>query len=533
MANRIAVIGAGPSGLCALKSCLEEHLEPVCYEKTSYIGGLWYYTSNVIEGRGCVMKSTVINTSKETMVYSDFPPPADCPVYMHNTKLVEYLKAYASHFDLEERIRFEHEVLGVVQAEDFAKTGQWVLKVTDRKAQTTSTEVFDGVLVCTGHHADKRIPVFDGIERFRGKIVHTRDYRTHVGYEDKKVLVVGIGNSGGDVAVELSRIAKPVLLSTRRGSWVMNRIEKNGLPIDILLHSRVTDLFKRLTPRSLLNWAVEARLNARFDHELYGLKPEHRFDSQHPMVNDELPNRIASGTITIKPDVKKIGPTSVEFVDGSLEDDIDAIILATGYNFGFPFIDHPALEVKDNVVNLYKYVFPPDIQPSTLAVIGCVQPLGAVMPISEIQCRWAVRVFKGLSSLPSSDAMWTDIRNKQRDLSERYVKSRRHTIQVEYIEIMDDIGSKIGSKPDLGKLFWKDPRLAWHCFFGPYVPYQYRLVGPHPWNGAREAIMTVWDRTLAGISPKSKPNDSMPLWLYAILMAVLAVVIKWLIFVLF
>ncbi|KAK2145834.1 hypothetical protein LSH36_654g01070 [Paralvinella palmiformis] len=482
MANRIAVIGAGPSGLCALKSCLEEHLEPVCYEKTSYIGGLWYYTSNVIEGRGCVMKSTVINTSKETMVYSDFPPPADCPVYMHNTKLVEYLKAYASHFDLKERIRFEHEVLGVVQAEDFAKR---------------------------------------------------RDNGTHVGYEDKKVLVVGIGNSGGDVAVELSRIAKPVLLSTRRGSWVMNRIEKNGLPIDILLHSRVTDLFKRLTPRSLLNWAVEARLNARFDHELYGLKPEHRFDSQHPMVNDELPNRIASGTITIKPDVKKIGPTSVEFVDGSLEDDIDAIILATGYNFGFPFIDHPALEVKDNVVNLYKYVFPPDIQPSTLAVIGCVQPLGAVMPISEIQCRWAVRVFKGLSSLPSSDAMWTDIRNKQRDLSERYVKSRRHTIQVEYIEIMDDIGSKIGSKPDLGKLFWKDPRLAWHCFFGPYVPYQYRLVGPHPWNGAREAIMTVWDRTLAGISPKSKPNDSMPLWLYAILMAVLAVVIKWLIFVLF
>lgn len=143
-----------------------------------------------------------------------------------------------------------------------------------------------------------------------------------------------------------------------------------------------------------MNTFIESKFNARFDHELYGLKPKHRIDSQHPMVNDDLPNRIASGTVKIKPDIKRIGPTSVEFTDGSVEDDIDAIILATGYKFGFPFIDHPALEVKDNVVNLYKYVFPPDIQPATLAVIGCIQPIGAVMPISEIQCRWATRVFK-------------------------------------------------------------------------------------------------------------------------------------------
>ena len=97
--------------------------------------------------------------------------------------------------------------------------------------------------------------------------------------------------------------------------------------------------------------------------------------------------------IKIKSDVKKFGPSSVEFTDGSIEEDVDNVILATGFKFGFPFIKHPALEVKENAVNLFKYVFPPDIKPGTLAVIGCIQPVGAIMPISEIQCRWAARVF--------------------------------------------------------------------------------------------------------------------------------------------
>ena len=163
MPRRIAVIGAGASGLCAIKSCIEEELEPVCYERTSYVGGLWQYTPDTSDGRGCVMKSTVINTSKETMSYSDFPPPADCPVYMHNTKVVQYLKAYASQFGLEKYIHLKHEVVSVRQAEDFAKTGQWLLQYTDKDSQSTKTEVFDGVLVCTGHHADASIPLFKGL----------------------------------------------------------------------------------------------------------------------------------------------------------------------------------------------------------------------------------------------------------------------------------------------------------------------------------------------------------------------------------
>ena len=96
----------------------------------------------------------------------------------------------------------------------------------------------------------------------------------------------------------------------------------------------------------------------------------------------------------MKPDIKRITKTSVEFEDGTFEEDIDVIILATGYIFGFPFIDKDIIDVQDNQVDLYKYIFPPDLEHPTLAVIGCAQPIGSVIPISEMQCRWATRLWK-------------------------------------------------------------------------------------------------------------------------------------------
>lgn len=111
------------------------------------------------------------------------------------------------------------------------------------------------------------------------------------------------------------------------------------------------------------------------------------------MVNDELPNRIACGSVQIKPDIRRFLENGVEFGDGT-EVKADIIVLATGYVFGFPYLDKEVLEVRDNVVNLFKYAFPPDLHPSTLVIIGCIQPWGAIMPLSELQCRWAAQVFK-------------------------------------------------------------------------------------------------------------------------------------------
>ena len=85
--TEVAIIGAGASGLAAIKCCLDEGLRPVCFERTKHIGGLWHYTDQPIEGQACVMKSTVINTSKEMMSYSDFPIPADFANFMHNSQV--------------------------------------------------------------------------------------------------------------------------------------------------------------------------------------------------------------------------------------------------------------------------------------------------------------------------------------------------------------------------------------------------------------------------------------------------------------
>ena len=149
-----------------------------------------------------------------------------------------------------------------------------------------------------------------------------------------------------------------------------------------------------LLPRSFVNNQVEKIVNKHLDHEAYCLKPNYGIFQQHPMVNDDIANRIVTGSVIIKPNVEEFTETGVRFDDGTSEDNIDVVFLATGYVFGFPFLDKEITEVKNNEVTLYKYMFPPDLEHQTLAIVGCIQPLGALMPISELQCRLAARVFK-------------------------------------------------------------------------------------------------------------------------------------------
>ena len=136
------------------------------------------------------------------------------------------------------------------------------------------------------------------------------------------------------------------------------------------------------------------KMNYRFDHKKYSIEPSYGPFAAHPTVNDELPNKLVAGTVKVKADIAEFKETSVKFVDGTVEEDIDAVVLATGYVFGFPFMDKSVVEVQDNKVKLFKYIFPPQLEQNTLAIIGCFQPLGAIMPISEQQCRLATRVFK-------------------------------------------------------------------------------------------------------------------------------------------
>ncbi|ELT99535.1 hypothetical protein CAPTEDRAFT_219911 [Capitella teleta] len=434
------------------------------------------------------MKTTVINTSKEMMCYSDFPADKECPNYMHNTRLMQYFREYAKHFNILPSIRFGVKVRKVKKSSDYDESGKWVIDLEENGEQ--KTELFDAVLVCTGHHADKNEPSFPGEDKFKGIRLHTHGYRSYKGFEDKRVVVIGIGNSGGDIAVELSKIAKQVYLSTRRGSWVVNRVGTAGVPFDVEGLRRYLEWL----PLKLRNRIYENEANKKFNHADYGLKPDNHLMSAHIMVNDELPNRIISGTVVVKHNVEKITETSVIFTDGSRVDDIDIIVYATGYKFGFPFLEDPVFQVNENKLPLFKYMYPPDLKHHTLAVIGYVQPIGAINPIAELQCRLATHIFKGNKLLPSREKMWEDIRKKEAAMAARFYASPRHTIQVDFIPFMDELADLLGCKPNLKQLWVTDPRLAFNVFFGPCTTYQYRLRGPGAWPHARDAILTQWDR---------------------------------------
>ncbi|NXE52651.1 FMO5 monooxygenase, partial [Casuarius casuarius] len=494
MAKRVAIIGGGSSGLCAIKACLQEGLEPVCFERTRDIGGLWRFEEHPEEGRASIYKSVIINTSKEMMCFSDFPIPDDFPNYMHNSQIMEYFRMYAQHFDLLRHIRFKTSVCRVAKRPDFAVTGQWDV-VTESDGEQESA-VFDAVLVCTGHHTDAHLPLhtFPGIEKFRGHYLHSRDYKDPQAFTDKRVVVIGIGNSGSDLAVEISQTAKQVFLSTRRGAWILNRVGNQGYPVDIILITRMKNILSKLLTLSMVSDWSEKQLNARFDHSHYGLKPKHRILHQHPTINDDLPNHIISGRVRVKPNVREFTATAAIFEDGTKED-IDAVVFATGYSFSFPFLED-CVTVVENQISLYKFVFPAHLEKPTLAFIGLVQPLGAIMPISELQCRWATRVFKGLNKLPPRHDMEADINQKKEEMAKRYVRSQRHTIQVDYIPYMDELACQLGVKPNLLTLFLTDPRLAMEVLLGPCTPYQYRLRGPGRWAGARQAILTQRQRVI-------------------------------------
>ncbi|NWI06845.1 FMO5 monooxygenase, partial [Tichodroma muraria] len=275
-AQRVAIIGAGASGLCALKCCLDEGLEPTCFEQSQDIGGLWRFEERPEDGRASIYRSVIINTYKEMMCFSDFPIPEDFPNYMHNSKIMEYFRMYAQHFDLLRHIRFRTGVCRVSKRPDFTSSGQWEV-VTESQGKQEAA-VFDAVLVCSGHHTDAHLPLssFPGLEKFEGWYLHSRDYKSPQLFLGKRVVVVGIGNSGIDIAVELSHTAKQVFLSTRRGSWVLHRVADSGYPFDFSHISRFTQLLQNLLPPSIISFFLERKLNARFDHTLYGLKPKHR-----------------------------------------------------------------------------------------------------------------------------------------------------------------------------------------------------------------------------------------------------------------
>uniref|UniRef100_A0A915EFB0 Flavin-containing monooxygenase n=1 Tax=Ditylenchus dipsaci TaxID=166011 RepID=A0A915EFB0_9BILA len=482
MPKRCAIVGAGVSGLPSIRWALAYGIEPVAFELTESIGGLWKYKPDETE-LSSVMKSTIINTSKEMTAYSDFPPPPSFANFMHNRQMLKYFQMYADHHQLHKYIRFEHTVLSVQRSPHYSTTGQWALEYKTPDG-LVKQELFDCVLLCQGHHAKPNLTGTDwkGKDIFQGKIIHSHSYKDHVGYEDTTNVVVGMGNSAVDVAVELSRIGKQVYLSTRRGAWIMNRVGTYGQPFDMEVINRFRMKYlNAVVPLWLVEKIFMKLLQQRFDHAKYGLMPKHGFLSQHATINDELPNRIVSGTVIVKPNIKEYTATGVVWEDGT-ESQVDNVILCIGYLFDFNLVENGQLiKVKDNYTPLFKYMYPAELlDHNTLESL--VWPNHLDQSCLFLRCR------------PEFSSK-SDIQYKQDQISQRYVHSLRHTLQVDYIQFMDELAGLIDCIPRPLDYIFTDPKLAQKLVFQANVAYVYRLRGNHTWSGARDAIMTVQKRS--------------------------------------
>ena len=392
------------------------------------IGGNWRYEND--NGTSSAYRSLHINSSRKLMSFKAFPMPADYPDYPGHTHIAKYFDDFARRFGLTERITFQTEVVAAEPDGD-----EWEVTI-ESEAAGRETRRYRAVLVANGHHWKPRWPepAFRGSEEFQGEQIHAHYYREPEVLEGKRVLVLGIGNSAVDIAVEASRIADATFLAMRRGAYVLPKY-LNGKPIDEAappLASRLPLAVQRFFMGRMLKVAIGQMTD-------YGLpKPDHKLLEAHPTVSSELLSRVGHGDIAVKANIDCFaGGRIVRFADGS-EEEIDLVVYCTGYEISFPFLDEQVFPVSENRLPLYRRVV--SVENPRLYFIGFIQPLGPIMPIAEAQSEWVADLLTGRAALPSVPEMHAEIVDYQRKMGKRFVASKRHTIEVDFHPYLRAIG---------------------------------------------------------------------------------------------
>lgn len=411
---RACVIGAGASGIAAAKQLHQAGIPFECFEKASQIGGLWNIDHDA--GHAAAYRSLHINTSKQTMEFSDFPMPSHYPDYPGHEEILAYFNDYVDHFGFRDRIRLNTEVTRAERRDD----GVWMISLGDGQ-----TREYDALFVANGHHWDPRWPEpafpghFDGVE------IHAHDYVDQTPFADKNVVVLGMGNSAMDIACETSTVAKNVYLAARRGVHIVPKY----------LFGRPFDHFE---PPVELPWPIKQKIFSALlrasvgKPENYGLpKPAQGLGEAHPTVSSEILTKVGHGFVKVKPNIAELMGDKIRFADGSTVA-ADAVIYCTGYKVTFPFFDEDFVSAPGNDLPLYRRVFKPGID--NLFFIGLLQPLGAIMPLAEDQSHWACEYLHGRYALPPRHEMLRQMEREREKMFKRYTKSARHTMQVDFRE---------------------------------------------------------------------------------------------------
>lgn len=366
-AHRYAtIIGAGPSGLSAARALQRAGIEFDGFEASRGVGGLW----DIENPRSTMYESAHLISSRTTTEFAEFPMRTKAD-YPSHRELITYFREFADHFGLTERFRFDTKVTSLIPTDD----GGWMLRAEGPSAGSGTgpasgdgaavEQRYDGVILANGTLAEPNVPAFRG--EFTGELLHTSAYKSATQLTGRRVLIIGAGNSGCDIAVDAVHHAASVDMSVRRGYYFVPRY-LFGKPSDTLNQGRpLPARFKQF---------VDTRVLRAFtgDPVRFGFpKPDYKIYESHPIVNTLILNHLGQGDLRIVPDIDRFDGRTVHFRDGS-SGEYDTVLLATGYRLDYPFVDRAALEWSGMAPRLFLNTFTPTF--NGLYVMGMIEASG-------------------------------------------------------------------------------------------------------------------------------------------------------------
>lgn len=342
------IIGAGFVGLGVAKALQDADIPYDQVDASDDIGGNWYHG---------VYETAHIISSRKVTEFTDFPMPSNYPDFPSAKQMREYLNLFVDHYQLHKHIELNCQVTWVKPLENH----QWQVSFNNQ-----TPKIYKGIIICNGHHWSKRFPNFTG--EFTGEIIHTKDYKHPKQLHNKRVLVIGGGNSACDVAAEAARVGSKCVLSLRESVWFIPKTFA-GIP--------VTDWLRGWMPEQIQRLLVYTMIRLTFGrHKDYGLtQPQYPIFTKHPSLNNEVPYYLKHGKITPKPGVLTLAGQEVEFVDGS-RDSFDLIVCGTGYDLAYPFLPPELQRVNGPILNCYGRGFLEDYQ--NICFVGWEQARGGV-----------------------------------------------------------------------------------------------------------------------------------------------------------
>ncbi len=358
--NPIALIGAGPSGLAGARALSRAGIPFHGFEAGPDVGGLW----NIDNPRSTMYESAHLISSRTTTEFAEFPM-ASTADYPGHRELLDYFRAYADAYGLREHFRLDTRVTAVEPIDgDASGASGWRVTAETADGETVTGE-YSSVILANGTLAEPNVPAFRG--EFAGELMHTSAYKSAKVFDGKRVLVIGAGNSGCDIAVDAVHHAASVDLSVRRGYYFVPRY-LFGRPSDTLNQGRpLPARIKQFIDTRVLRAFTGAPVRFGFP------KPDYRIYESHPIVNTLILNHLGQGDLRVVPDIDRFDGQTVHFTDGT-SGDYDLVVLATGYKLDYPFVDRAHLDWTAAAPKLFLNIFPPSF--NGLFVLGMIEASG-------------------------------------------------------------------------------------------------------------------------------------------------------------